>query len=146
MIYRSHLKVRTYECDIYGHVNNAAFLNYCEFARVEFLNAMGYDLQSLMKSGFLLPIVKIEIEFKKPAFPGDNLQITVQWIERGRTSSVFLQEIHDNKGQLLAMARITWVVTDLKGKPISIPSEIIMAYEKTFDVQAPMPKRGIEHG
>lgn len=146
MIYKSRLKVRTYECDMYGHVNNATFLNYCEFARVEFLNAMGFDLQTLMKSGFLLLIVKIEIEYKKPAYAGDELEITVKWIERGRTSSVFLQEIYNVDGRLMISARVTWVVTDLKGKPLSIPLSIINGYEKAFDDEAPAPKKGIEHG
>lgn len=146
MKFISRIKVRSYECDMYGHVNNATFLNYCEIARVEFLNAMGYDLQSLMKEGFFLPIVRIEIDYKKPAYAGDDLELSVQWLERGRTSAVFEQKITKTDGSLLANVRVAWVVTDLKGRPISIPEEIITRYEKAFNTKAPMQKRSIEHG
>ena len=63
--FETDIKARTYECDLYGHVNNATFLNYCELARVEFLEHLGFTLQTLKESGFILPIVKIEIEGKE---------------------------------------------------------------------------------
>ena len=34
----SDLIVRTYECDSYGHVNNAVYVNYLEYGRMQFLN------------------------------------------------------------------------------------------------------------
>jgi YbgC/YbaW family acyl-CoA thioester hydrolase len=132
-LFKTKLKVRTYECDSYGHVNNATFLNYCEFARVELLEKMGYDLAGLKNAGFLLVIVKIEIEYKKPAYANDELEISVNWIERGKTSAAFEQKIHNRKNDaLIARARIIWVSTDLKGKPIAIPDVLIDSYKKNF--------------
>ena len=129
--FESALKVRTYECDLYGHVNNATFLNYLEFARVEFLEAMGYTLKGLLEKGFVLPIVKIEIEYRNPAFPNDDLLITIDWIEKGKTSAVFEQNIYKNDGNTLVVrALVKWVVTDLSGKPITIPDELIQSYQK----------------
>ena len=132
-IFTTTLKVRTYECDIYGHVNNATFLNYLEFARIELLSELGFTLESLKKKGFILPLVKMEIEYKNPAFPGDELSISVKWIKRGRTSSVFGQTIVNGKtNQIIAVAKVTWVVTDLKGKPIAIPDELTHSFKKKF--------------
>ena len=37
-------KVRSYECDSYGHVNNAVYLNYLEFARMSALEENGFTL------------------------------------------------------------------------------------------------------
>jgi YbgC/YbaW family acyl-CoA thioester hydrolase len=132
-LFKTRLRVRTYECDSYGHVNNATFLNYCEVARVELLEKMGYDLVGLKKVGFLLVIVKIEIEYTKPAYANDELEVTVDWIERGKTSATFGQEIYNlNKNELIARAKIIWVATDLKGKPITIPDILLDSYRKTF--------------
>ena len=120
------LKVRTYECDFYGHVNNATFLNYCEYARVEFLHFLGYNLENLKQKGFVLPIVKIEIEYKEPVFADEVLKLKIEWISRGRSSSTFKQDIiRQRDNSLVAQAYVTWVVTDLKGKPISIPKELL---------------------
>ena len=132
-MFKTNIKVRTYECDSYGHVNNATFLNYCEVARVELLEKMGYDLNGLKKAGFLLVIVKIEMEYKKPAYANDELEVNVGWIERGKTSAAFEQEIHNCKtNELIARAKIIWVSTDLKSKPIAIPDVLIESYQKTF--------------
>lgn len=127
--FETSLKVRTYECDSYGHVNHATFLNYCEYARVEFLQVLGFDLQGLLKMGFLLPIVKIEIEYKKPVFPNEELRLTIEWLSVGKTSAVFQQMIYRNQGsQPVVQAKVTWVATDLKGKPVQIPEALIKSY------------------
>lgn len=132
-MFKTRLRVRTYECDTYGHVNNATFLNYCEVARVDLLEKMGYDLASLKKAGFLLVIVKIEIEYIKSAYANDELEVTVNWIERGKTSATFGQEIYNlRKHELLAKAKIIWVATDLTGKPIAIPDLLLDSYQKEF--------------
>ncbi len=132
-MFKTTLKVRTYECDSYGHVNNATFLNYCEVARVELLEKMGYDLADLKKAGFLLVIVKIEMEYKKPAYANEELEVSVNWIECGKTSAVFEQEIYNRKNnELIARAKIIWVATDLTGKPIVIPDVLLDSYQKAF--------------
>jgi len=137
--FETFLKVRTYELDSYGHVNNSTFLNYCEFARVEFLQKLGYNLESLKEKGFILPIVKIEIEYKLPVFANDELRLTIEWKSRGKSSSVFQQDIfrkEDNK--LTASALVTWVVTDLKGMPIKIPDELLNRYKLMFGALPPI--------
>ncbi len=124
--FETELKARTYECDMYGHVNNAAFLNYCEFARVEFLEYLGFTLQSLKQAGFILPIVKVEIEYKWPVLANEQLNISVDWVLRGKSSAVFEQTIFNKTAnKISAKVRITWVVTNLEGKPISMPAELL---------------------
>ena len=131
--YETELTARTYECDLYGHVNNAAFLNYFEAARVEFLEYLGFTLSSLMKEGFLLPIVRIKIDYKKPVFAGEKLTVSVEWKESGKSSSTFVQKvIKKNTDELASIAEVTWVVTDLNGKPISIPETLKKRVKERF--------------
>lgn len=131
--FETELIARSYECDLYGHVNNATYLNYCEAARVEFLNDVGFSLHELKEQGFLLPIVRIEINYKKPVFTGDHLKVSVEWLEIGRSSSRFRQEvINKDKGIVAAEVYVTWIVSDLKGKPISIPKTLLNAVEEKY--------------
>jgi len=123
--FETNLKVRTYECDIYGHANNATFLNYCEAARIEFLNYLGYSLDELRKKGWLLPIVKIVVEYKRPVFAEEQIKVTVIWKSRSRRSAVFEQEIFKESGELAAKVEVTWVATDLKSRPVPIPQEML---------------------
>ncbi len=134
------LKVRSYECDLYGHVNNAVYLNYFEAARVEFLEAIDLDLNKLKNIGFLLPIVRIEIDYKRPLFAGERIEVSAEWVKRGVSSAVFRQMVvKKGTGELAAQALVTWVATDLRGKPIAIP-EIIL--ERAEEKLGPLPELG----
>ncbi len=134
MIYfETELTARTYECDLYGHVNNAAFLNYFEAARVEFLEYLDLTLSSLMNSGFLLPIVRIQIDYKKPVYAGEKLKVSVEWKKSGKSSTTFIQKvIKKDSDKLAAIAEVTWVVTDLNGKPIAMPEELKHRVKEKF--------------
>lgn len=139
IFYETQLKARSYECDLYGHVNNSVYLNYMEAARVEFLSKMGLTLEALKEAGFLLPIIKIEIEYKKPLYAEDEISVTVNWLLRGKSSSVFEQQvIHRKSGQLAAKARITWATINLQGKPIPIPDEMLQRVQDIFHELPPV--------
>jgi YbgC/YbaW family acyl-CoA thioester hydrolase len=127
------ITVRSYECDIYQHVNNATYLNYFEHARVALLNKMGFSLNSLMKNDIILPIVNINIDYKTPATEGDVLILSIEWIKRGKTSSTFHQKIiRKNDNTLICKADITWVAANRKGKPIPLPQLLINKYQETI--------------
>ena len=137
--FETGLKVRTYECDIYGHVNNATFLNYCETARIEFLNHLGYSLVELRKKGWLLPIVKIVVDYKLPLFAEEKIKVTVCWKKRKNSSAVFIQEIiKQDSGKLAARLEITWVATDLQNKPVPIPQEML---DRIYELYGELPEK-----
>ncbi|MDR0475625.1 MAG: acyl-CoA thioesterase [Treponema sp.] len=122
MICKCSLKVRTYECDSYGHVNNANYLNYLEFARYEFLKDIGFDYTAMLKDGYGVYISRIEIDYKKPAFTDDELEIRSRSVKKGAVSGVIAQEIWRG-GDLLAEARVTWAFVNSNGMPVKIPPE-----------------------
>ena len=123
-------KVRSYECDSYGHVNNAVYLNYLEYARMEALAEKGFTLDILKEKGCLAVIRRIEIDYKYPLFMGDEVLIKTFTSDSRISSGTFTQQIYRAKDQrLAAVAKVTWVFTDLQGKPIPIPEEIRQAFE-----------------
>ena len=123
MICKCGLTVRTYECDSYGHVNNANYLNYLEYARYEFLKDVGFDYPAMVRAGFGLYIARIEIDYKKPAFVDDELTIKSWPIKKGAVSGVIAQEILRAE-DLLITAKVTWAFVDSKGLPAKIPPEL----------------------
>ena len=128
MICKCTLKVRTYECDSYGHVNNANYLNYLEFARYEFLKDVGFDYPAAIKAGYGVYVARIEIDYKKPAFTDDELLIKSYPVKKGAVSGVIAQEIWRpgiscETAELLVKAKVTWAFVDSKGAPTKLPSE-----------------------
>jgi len=86
MTHCTHLIVRSYECDSNGHVNHAVYVNYLEHARVEFLQAGGFDYPALGRAGFGMVIARLEIAYHLPAYAGDALAIESAPLETRRVS------------------------------------------------------------
>ena len=122
MVSECSLKVRTYECDSYGHVNNANYLNYLEYARYELLRDVGFDYEKATHAGYGLFIARIEIDYKKPAVTDDLLKIKTWPLKKGAVSGTLAQEIRRGD-DLLIEAKVTWAFVDSKGSPVRIPKE-----------------------
>ena len=122
MEYQCTLRVRSYELDGYGHVNNAVYLNYLEYARGEYLHSIGFDYNGAVAAGYGLYVARIAIDYKSPAFNGDELTITTKAVKKGAVSGVLAQTI--SRGEtVLATAEVTWAFVDSKGQPTRIPKE-----------------------
>jgi acyl-CoA thioester hydrolase len=116
------LRVRTYECDSYNHVNNANYLNYLEFARYEFLKDIGFDYPRAIQAGYGVYVARIEIDYKKPALADDKLKIETWPVKKGAVSGILAQEIWRGE-DLLAAAKVTWAWVDSRGMPARLPGE-----------------------
>ena len=122
MICECKLKVRTYECDSYGHVNNANYLNYLEYARHEFLKDVGFDYDAMFKEGYGIYVARVEIDYIRPAFLDNELLIKSCSVKKGAVSGVIAQEVLRGD-ELLARAKVTWAFVDSKGQPTKIPPQ-----------------------
>jgi acyl-CoA thioester hydrolase len=122
MITECCLTVRSYECDSYGHVNNANYLNYLEFARYEFLRSLGFDYPNAVKAGYGIYIARIEIDYKKPAFTDDELVIRSWPVKKGAVSGIIAQKIIRGDDTIVD-AKITWAFVNASGSPAKIPPE-----------------------
>lgn len=122
MGFKTEITVRHYECDLYGHVNNANYLNYLEHARGEFLKDINFDYNGFVKAGFGIYVVKVEISYKSAAFPDDLLEIYTESNNRKRATGTFHQII--KRGDtLICEANVTWASIGQNGKLQAIPQE-----------------------
>jgi acyl-CoA thioester hydrolase len=103
-------------------VNNANYLNYLEFARYEFLRAIGFDYFKAVDAGYGIYIARIEIDYKKSALTDDELRIKSWPIKKGAVSGVLAQEIR-RADDLIAAAKVTWAFVDSRGVPVKLPKE-----------------------
>ena len=122
MVSECILQVRTYECDSYGHVNNANYLNYLEYARYEFLKDAGFDYPRAIKAGYGVLVARIEIDYKRSALADEELVIRSWPVKKGAVSGVIAQEI-TRGNDLIAQAKVTWAFIDNKGQPVKVPAE-----------------------
>lgn len=136
MTHTAEIQVRSYECDSYGHVNNAVYLNYLEHARMEFLHAAGFQYEAVVEAGFYIYVTRIDIRYKASAFLNDRLFIEVSPVELRKISGTFFQRIKKSDGTVCAEAHVSWAFVTHAGRPARIPDQ--------FMVSALIPEEGAE--
>ncbi len=104
------LKVRDYELDVQGIVNNSVYQNYLEHTRHEFLLSNGISFADMSKQGIDAVVARIEIAYKNSLRSGDSFISKLSVAKEG-PKYIFKQAIHrksDNK--LCVRASVTTVV------------------------------------
>jgi acyl-CoA thioester hydrolase len=122
MVSERKIRVRTYECDSYGHVNNANYLNYLEYARFEFLRDAGFDYQRMIRAGYGVYVARVEIDYRRPAVMDDEILIQSWPVKKGAVSGVIAQKIIRG-GDIIVEAKVTWAFVDSRGVPVKLPPE-----------------------
>jgi acyl-CoA thioester hydrolase len=123
MIHVAELKTRSYECDSYGHINNATYLNYLEYARIQLLEELPVPYRELRRRGVGFVVTRICIDYRLQVGIGEILRIETRSIQKQKVRMVFQQNIYRDD-QLVAEAQVTWACINEQGKPIRIPPEL----------------------
>lgn len=123
------MTVRGYHIDVFGHVNNARYLEFLEEARWQIFDTFIKDLQ---QKGHSLAIVNININYRRPAFLGYELVIDGIVSNITRRSFVITQQVYWPKGDAcIADAEVTCVFVDGKtGKALPLESEYLAWLER----------------
>lgn len=98
-IYELKMKVRDYECDLQGIVNNANYQHYIEHTRHEFLTSTGISFAKLHAEGIDPVVARLSMAFKTPLKSGDEF-ISKLYLKKEGIKYVFYQDIlrlPDNK-------------------------------------------------
>lgn len=90
------IPIRVYyeDTDAGNVVYYANYLKFMERARTEWLRALGFEQDELLRrDGILFAVHSAKLDFMKPARFNDLLQATVQVAKRGNASITFAQQI-----------------------------------------------------
>ncbi|GAB1545580.1 acyl-CoA thioesterase [Scytonema sp. NUACC21] len=132
--FKTLLRVRHYEMDALGHVNNAVYQNYLEQAAIEHSEHLGLNLAVYRELGGVFVMRRVEIDYLRPAIAGDTLEVTT-WVKEMRGTRAYRQyEIRkQNQEDLLVTAEVLWVWVDYKTmRPRPIPNLML---EKFLQLQ-----------
>lgn len=111
-------KVRDYECDMQGVVNNGVYQNYLEHARHEFLQAQGINFAEMTAAGVNLVVVRAELDYRKSLVSNDCFVVRSLLRQVSRVRFEFKQDIYRLPDEsLMLQARITGTSVNERGRP-----------------------------
>ncbi len=107
-IFELPIKVRDYEVDVEGIVNNANYLHYLEMTRHEFCEAAGLSFAKMHEMGWAPVLRKAEIEYISPLHLGESM-ISKLALRRDGARFIFIQDIYRPDGSPIIKAVTTCV-------------------------------------
>ena len=122
------MEVRVYyeDTDAAGVVYHSNYLKYFERARTEFLRERGLSVRDLHEQGWVFPVVKVQADFRAPAFHDDLLEIETTVMSIGKTSFALQQRVRRSAdGKLLVEGIVILACTGPNLKPRRLPAELL---------------------
>jgi thioesterase-3 len=116
------ITVQSTHLDMFGHVNNATYVEYLEWARWKMTNDAGIDLIEMFHAGIGPAVLKLEINYRKESRFGDVLLVDANCTGTSGDKVGIISQTIRNKatGKLVCDAEVTFVMFDLKHRR-SIP-------------------------
>ena len=100
--YELKMKVRDYECDLQGIVNNANYQHYIEHTRHEFLLKAGISFAQMHQQGIDAVVARLTMAFKTPLRSGDEFVSRLN-VRKDGIKYVFLHDIFRLPDEKLAV-------------------------------------------
>jgi acyl-CoA thioester hydrolase len=137
------IPVRVYyeDTDSGGVVYHSNYLNFMERARTEWLRALGFEQDELLREyGVIFAVSAVSVAFHKPARFNELLAVTVALDRRGAASLTLKQEVRRGD-ELLASGDVRIACIDAQRfVPVAIPARVADTVLTTRG-EAPAPAR-----
>jgi acyl-CoA thioester hydrolase len=121
--------------DANRHVNNLEYLHWMQDVAVEHSAARGWDRARYLAAGIVWVVRSHAIEYLRPAFAGDALQLAT-WVAdlRPRSSRRCYLVRRPADGHVVARAETLWVLVDAgTGRARALPAELRDSFEVVAD-------------
>jgi acyl-CoA thioester hydrolase len=129
MLLTARIRVRTYELDSFGHVNNAVYLQYFEQARDEYLRLMGLSFEDFARTQTQFVITEARVRYIRSAHYGDELVITGEILAQGPASTLFTYKITRDETLIAEGETRGAFLSATTGRPIRVPEPFKSAFQ-----------------
>jgi acyl-CoA thioester hydrolase len=132
-IFRQELTVSDDAIDAFGHVNNQRYIAWMQEVATAHSATNGWPMERYLEIGVAWVVRSHFIEYLRPAFAGDALEIDT-WAASLALREVVRKYRFRRAGQVLARAETKWVYVDIKsGRPRRIPEELSASFTAVPD-------------
>lgn len=122
------MRVRDYEVDVQGIVNNANYLHYMEHTRHEFCRGAGFSFAQMHSRGIDPVLRKVEIEYLTPLTLGQDMVSRLKLWRKG-PRFIFRQDIF-RAGDMEPVTRAEVTVVCLENGTLTRGDVLAEAFQK----------------
>ena len=120
------LRVRYSETDQMGIVYYGNYAQYLEQGRTDWLRSLGLTYKFMEEHQVMLPVINLNIDYKKPAKYDDLITIKTSLLEIPSVKIKFYYEIYNQHDELLVTATTSLVFLDsITRKLIKAPDYLL---------------------
>ncbi len=122
-----HLRVRYVESDQMGVAHHSAYVAWLEQGRIEWLRTRGLRYRDLEEAGILLPVVELNLRYRRSVRFDDDLDLTTTVALPGPSRVVFTTVI-SSEGVERATGVVTLATVNREGRPIRLPAHVVAVF------------------
>lgn len=101
------IRVRYGEVDQMGFLYHSHYVEYFDVARNDMMNALGVPNTEIERSGVMLPVVRVEIDYCTPAHFDDVLTVKTYLKEMPKATIKFDYEVYNAQGECQTTGSVT---------------------------------------
>ncbi|WP_276392710.1 acyl-CoA thioesterase [Eudoraea chungangensis] len=124
--HRFSFRVRYGETDQMGVVYHGNYPQYMEMGRVEWMRSLGISYKKMEENGIMLPVISLEMKFKKSAVYDDLLTVVTSLKKEPLVRIEFDYQIFNEEQELLVEGNTVLAFIDMATKrPVKCPDSLL---------------------
>jgi acyl-CoA thioester hydrolase len=129
--FTTHWRVRQYELDVNGHVNNSVYVAYAEEVATRHAEALGFGRRWSIEHSGTWVVRRHEVTYHRAANYGDELELTTHVESMRGARATRRTTIHRQPDHMLIAELVTeWVWVRLSdNRPTRIPADIVSRFQ-----------------
>lgn len=129
---KKNIEIRYGETDQMGVVYHGSYPAYLEIGRIDWLAQMGFSYAQMERDGYMLPVVSLQIDFKKSLYFGDTLSLETRLLKIPQVKIEFEYRLLNQKGELIGTAKTTLAfMSKHTYKPVACPEGLLNKIKAT---------------
>jgi acyl-CoA thioester hydrolase len=125
-VHEIFVRIRYGETDQMGVVHHGNYALYLEMGRTEWLRVFGISYNDMEKSGIMLPVISMALNFKKSAYYDDVIKVKTQLKKTPSVKIEFEYEILNEADEILVEASTILAFVNMKTKrPMKCPDYLL---------------------
>lgn len=120
------IEVPFFDVDAMQIVWHGHYVKYLEIARCALLRTFDYDYPQMQQSGYLWPIVDLNLKYRGSARFGKQIEVTATLVEWEHRLKINYRIIDVESGQTLTKASSIQVAVDMQNQQMCYESPLIL--------------------